>query len=74
MFPSPDNTEEQQLDFLDMITVYSAILQTLDYEATMSMTSNDDIIKEMHRQNSAYLNKIIEQNEKIIGLLESNPR
>lgn len=70
MFPSPDNTEEQQLDFLDVITVYSAILQTLDYEATMSMTSNDDIIKEMHRQNSVYLNKIIEQNEKIISLLE----
>lgn len=74
MFPSPDNTEEQQIDFLDMITVYSAILQTLNYEATTSMTSNDDIIKETHRQNSIYLNKIIEQNEKIISLLENNPR
>lgn len=40
----------------------------------MSMTSNDDIIKEMHRQNSVYLNKIIEQNEKIISLLKNNPR
>lgn len=70
MWPSNFNTnEQQQFDFLDMITIYSAVLQTLDYAETMNQSSNNDIINEMHRQNSVYFKRIIEQNEEILEKL-----
>lgn len=65
-----NSNEQQQFDFLDMITMYSAVLQTLDYAETMNQSSNDDIIKEMHQQNAVYFKEIISQNKKIIELLE----
>lgn len=69
LFSYYNQNDAQQFDFLDMITVYSAVLQTLDYAETMNQSSNDDIIKEMHRQNEIYFKKIIEQNNSMLDLL-----
>lgn len=71
MWPAYNSNDQQQFDFLDMITVYSAILQTLDYTETMNQSSNDDIIKEMHRQNAVYFKQIIAQNQEILEKLDT---
>ena len=46
-----------------ILQVYSLVLLMQDY-------NNSDLMRELQRQDSEYLEKIIQQNEKIIELLE----
>ena len=57
------------LDFLDMITILSVMLQIMGYRNDMSQSSNDDLMKELQRQEKAYLGKIIENENKILEKL-----
>ena len=59
------------LDFLDMLTILSVILQIMGYQNDMSQSSNDDLMKELQRQDKAYLEKIIENQNKILSILEN---
>ena len=57
------------LDFLDMLTILSVMLQIMGYKNDMSQSSNDDLMKELQRQGKAYLEKIIENQNKILEKL-----
>ena len=57
------------LDFLDMLTILSVALQIMGYRNDMSQSSNDDLMKELQRQDKAYLEKIIENQNKILEKL-----
>ena len=57
------------LDFLDVLTILSVILQIMGYQNDMSQSSNDDLMKELQRQDKAYLEKIIENQNKILEKL-----
>ena len=57
------------LDFLDMLTILSVMLQIMGYQNDMSQSSNDDLMKELQRQDKAYLEKIIENENKILEKL-----
>lgn len=57
------------LDFLDMLTILSVILQIMGYQNDMSQSSNDDLMRELQRQDKAYLEKIIENQNKILEKL-----
>ena len=57
------------LDFLDMLTILSVALQIMGYQNDMSQSSNDDLMKELQRQGKAYLEKIIENQNKILEKL-----
>ena len=57
------------LDFLDMLTILSVALQIMGYQNDMSQSSNDDLMKELQRQDKAYLEKIIENENKILEKL-----
>ena len=59
------------LDFLDMLTILSVALQIMGYRNDMSQSSNDDLMKELQRQDKAYLEKIIENENKILSILEN---
>ena len=59
------------LDFLDMLTILSVMLQIMGYQNDMSQSSNDDLMKELQRQNKAYLEKIIKNENKILSILEN---
>ena len=63
------NGNGNNLDFLDMLTILSVILQIMDYQNDMSQSSNDDLMKELQRQDKAYLEKIIENQNKILEKL-----
>lgn len=60
---------QQDFDFLDMIEIMAFIIQVLDYEATMKQATNDDVIEELHRQNTAYLERIEKQLDRVERLL-----
>ena len=57
------------LDFLDMLTILSVALQIMGYQNDMSQSSNDDLMRELQKQDKAYLEKIIENQNKILNKL-----
>ena len=63
------NDNGNNLDFLDMLTILSVILQIMGYQNDMSQSSNDDLMKELQRQEKAYLEQIIENQNKILEKL-----
>lgn len=52
------------------IDITSLILQVYSLVLLMQDYNNSDLMRELQRQDSEYLEKIIQQNEKIIELLE----
>ena len=57
------------LDFLDVLTILSVMLQIMGYQNDMSQSSNYYLMKELQRQDKAYLEKIIENENKILEKL-----
>ena len=57
------------LDFLDVLTILSVILQIMGYKNDLSQSSNADLMRELQRQDNAYLDKIIENQNKILEKL-----
>ena len=57
------------LDFLDVLTILSVALQIMGYQNDMSQSSNDDLMRELQRQDKAYLEKIVEKQNKILEKL-----
>lgn len=57
------------LNFLDVLTILSVMLQIMGYQNDMSQSSNDDLMRELQRQDKAYLEKIIENENKILEKL-----
>ena len=58
------NGNGNNLDFLDVLTILSVALQIMGYQNDMSQSSNDDLMRELQRQDKAYLEKIIETENK----------
>ena len=63
------NSSGNNLDFLDVLTILSIMLQIMGYRNDMSQSSNDDLMRELQRQDKAYLEKIIENQNKILEKL-----
>ena len=57
------------LDLLDMLTILSVALQIMGYQNDMSQSSNDDLMRELQRQDKAYLEQIVESQNKILEKL-----
>ena len=63
------NGNGNNLDLLDMLTILSVMLQIMGYQNDMSQSSNDDLMNELQIQDKAYLEKIIENQNKILEKL-----
>lgn len=63
------NNNGNNLDFLDVLTILSVMLQIMGYQNDMSQSSNDDLMRELQRQDKAYLEKIIENQNRILEKL-----
>lgn len=65
------NDSGNNLDFLDVLTILSVILQIMGYQNDMSQSSNDDLMRELRTQDRQYLDRIIENQNKILSILEN---
>ena len=63
------NNNGNNLDFLDVLTILSVALQIMGYRNDISQSSNDDLMRELQRQNKAYLDKILETQKEILEKL-----
>ena len=62
----------RELSYLDMRNMFGICLQAMNYESDLSQASNADIAKHLQEQDRKYLDKIIENQNKIISMLESS--
>ena len=63
------NSNGNNLDFLDLLTILSLVLQIMGYQNDISQSSNDDLMRELQIQNKAYLDKILETQKEILEKL-----
>ena len=55
----------EEFGFLDILTIFSVMLQIKGYQSDIRQVSNDDLMKELVKQDREYLGKILE-NQKLI--------
>ena len=55
--------------FLDMIAILSVVLQISNYQNDLKSFSNDDLMKEILRQNVEYFERIIDNQNLILEKL-----
>ena len=59
------DNQNEGLSYLDMLTVLSVFLQFV----TCQQVSNDTLLKELHRQDRYYLDKILSDQNEILKIL-----
>jgi hypothetical protein len=63
------NNQNGNYSFLDMLNVFSVILQMIGYDQDQKQTSNDDLLRALQRQDREYLEKIISNQNQILDIL-----
>ena len=63
------NQNYNNVSFLDMLTVFSVMLQIMGYQNDISQSTNDDLMKELQSQDRRYLDKIIQTQNEILNIL-----
>ena len=63
------SANDNGLDFLDILTIFSVMLKVAGYKNDISQSSNDDLMRELQEQDKMYLDKIIENQNKILEIL-----
>lgn len=56
-------------EFLDILSIISFALQIQNYQELKAQTTTDDIFNELQKQDREYLDRIIENQEKILEKL-----
>lgn len=64
-----NNQNGNGLSYLDALTVFSVILQMIGYQNDQMQTSNDDLLRELQKQDREYLDKIIQNQNEILNIL-----
>ena len=63
------SANDNGLEFLDILTIFSVMLQVVGYKNDISQSSNDDLMRELQKQDKRYLDKIIENQNNILEIL-----
>lgn len=63
---------DRNLSTLDMLSLFGVFLQALNYQSDLSQASNSDIMKELQIQDEKYFREIIENQKKIMCMLEES--
>ena len=63
------NNQNGNYSFLDMLNVFSVILQMIGYDKDQKQTSNDDLLRALLIQDREYLDKIISNQNQILEIL-----
>lgn len=64
------SSDNNNLDFLDILTLFSVMLQVVGYKNDISQSSNDDLMRELQTQDRDYLDRIIANQNETLKLLK----
>ena len=62
--------DRNQFGLIDILTIMSLMLQINDHDRDVKQLSNDALMKELQRQDREYLDRILENQEKILEKME----
>ena len=60
----------QDLAALDLLNLFGVFLQVMNYQSDLSQESNADLAKHLQEQDNQYLSRILENQEKIMSMLD----
>lgn len=60
----------RELSALDMLNLFGVFLQVMNYQSDLSQESNADLAKHLQEQDRQYLSRILENQEKIMSMLD----
>lgn len=63
------SSNNNNLDFIDILTMFSVMLQVAGYKNDISQSSNDDLMRELQTQDRKYLDQIVESQNEILKIL-----
>lgn len=63
---------DRNLSTLDMLNLFGIFLQVMNYQSDLSQASNADIMSELQVQDEKYFREIIENQKKIMRMLEES--
>lgn len=63
-----------QMNIFERLSVLANVLQLANYEQNIQQTSNDDLMKELQRQNTEYLTEIKKMLSDIISILKEKEK
>lgn len=61
--------QQNNIGFLDLLTIFSLGLQMAVYEQTQRQATTDDLMRELQKQDREYFEKIIENQNLILQKL-----
>lgn len=62
----------QELTALDLLNLFGVFLQVLNYQSDLSQESNADLARHLQEQDKKYLDRILENQNRIISMLEES--
>lgn len=62
----------KELTALDLLNLLGVFLQALNYQSDLSQESNSDLARHLQEQDKKYLERILENQKKIISMLEES--
>ena len=62
----------QELTALDLLNLVGVFLQVLNYQSDLSQESNADLARHLQEQDKKYLERILENQNRIISMLEES--
>ena len=63
---------DRNMSTLDMLNLFGVFLQVMNYQSDLTQASNSDIMAELQTQDEKYFNEIIQNQKKIISMLEKS--
>ena len=62
----------QELTALDLLNLFGVFLQVLNFQSDLSQESNADLARHLQEQDKKYLERILENQNRIISMLEES--
>ena len=63
---------DRNLSTFDMLNLFGVFLQVMNYQSDLTQASNSDIMSELQTQDEKYFREIIQNQKKIISMLEKS--
>lgn len=63
---------DQRYSAMDVLNVLGVVLAVLNYQENLQQSTNSDIMEELHKQNTNFLESMIEKIDKILSILDGS--
>lgn len=63
---------DQRYNAMDILNVLGVVLAVLNYQENLQQNTNSDIMEKLHKQNTDFLESMMEKIDKILSILDGS--